>query len=126
MKRLVISLSIIVFIILACVTSLFYLRSTKEVLLSSLSEISVEKNLGNTEGAITLSDKLFDYYSRQNDYLVLFIEHDRLEELEETLSRLSPLLSSEDNGEFSAELSKAVALTEKLYEHEKPMLKNIL
>ena len=93
---------------------------------NKLSLISEEVKNNNPEKATKEADNLYDYYSSLDDILVIFLEHERLEELEETLSRLSPLISSGDFGEFSAEHSKARALVFKLYDHEVPKLKNIL
>jgi hypothetical protein len=126
MKRLITSLIIVFLSAFLSVFSLIYLKSIKGSIENKLSLISEEVKNNNPEKATKEADNLYDYYSSLDDILVIFLEHERLEELEETLSRLSPLISSGDFGEFSAEHSKARALVFKLYDHEVPKLKNIL
>ncbi|MBQ5321179.1 MAG: DUF4363 family protein [Oscillospiraceae bacterium] len=126
MKRLITAISILLVSAALSVLSLFYLNSVKNKITSELYEISSLIEKENLPAAAARSDELYNYYSEINDILVVFLEHERLEELEETLSRLSPLIASGDLGEFSAEISKAETLSEKLYDHEQPKLKNIL
>ena len=126
MKRLITSLIIVFLSATLSILSLFYLKSVKKEIEDKLSLISEEVNNRNTSEAVRKADELYNLYSSLDDVLVIFLEHERLEELEETLSRLSPLISSGDFGEFSAEHSKARALVFKLYDHEVPKLKNIL
>ncbi len=126
MNRLYISIGTIVFIISIGVISLFSLDNTTKEIRTKLDEIESYSKENNIEAAITSADELYNFFSKKSDILILLIRHDSIEELEETLARLSPLLENQDTSEFYAEVSKANGLTEKLINHELPLIKNIL
>jgi hypothetical protein len=126
MNRLYIAIGTIVLIISISVISLFSLKNTTKEIAFRLDEIKTYSKEEKIEDAIKSADKLYNFFSKKSDMLILFIRHDSIEELEETLSRLSPLLENQDSSEFYAEVSKAIGLTEKLINHELPLIKNIL
>ena len=126
MNRLYISIGTVIFIISLSVISLFYLNNTTEIIETKLTEIKEFSENDSISEAIISSNELYNTFSKKSDFLILFIRHDSIEELEETLARLSPLLENRDMSEFYAEVSKAKGLTEKLINHELPLVKNIL
>lgn len=126
MKKLIFALSVLTLIIVLGTVSLFYLNNTKKEIELSLQEITKLVEEKNYINASEKADALYNLFEKKTDFLILFIKHDSVEELEETLMRLSPLIENKDTSEFLAEVSKAEGLAEKLFEHEVPSLKNIL
>ncbi len=125
MKKLIFAISLLISIIILGTGSLFYLNKTKNEIKLKLEEITTLVKNENYTLAAEKADSLYHIFEKRTDCLVLFVKHDSIEELEETLLRLSPLISNKDSSEFLAEVSKAEGLSEKLFEHEIPSLKNI-
>lgn len=125
MKKLIFSIGILVFILVMGVFSLFILNNVKNNITGQLQNITVLVESEDYETALKKSDALYEYFKEKSDIMIVFIKHDSIEELEETLSRLSPLIKNQDKSEFLAEVSKAEGLAEKLFEHEVPSIKNI-
>lgn len=126
MKRLIVALTVLSFLLIVSTVALFKLKNISNELYDKLTVIEALLDKDDLSSAAALSLEAYDYFMKETDIMIYFLEHDHLEELEETLSRLSPLLLDGDKSEFSAEVAKAKSLTEKLYEHELPILKNIL
>ena len=117
--------TMILLIIALGIFSLFYLNNTKNEIQSGLFEITELVENENYIEASKKADELYNSFENRTDYLILFIKHESIEELEETLLRLPPLIANKDSSEFLAEVSKAEGLSEKLFDHEFPSLKNI-
>lgn len=125
MKRVVISLAILVLMTAVCVTGLLYLRGVKDELLIVLEQIRTTAEGGDHDRAADLIAEFGQLWRRRESVLIRYIRHHQIDEITITVARLEPLLRNGDIAEFLAELTKTVRLVEQIWASEIPNMTNI-
>ena len=125
MKRFQVAMIITVVSILSCVASLIYIDNCKNYyvdFLDNIYEISYSENKDECEKEL---EKFSKKWKKDEKYLMLILQHSDVDEIGFEVQMLKEFLKAEEMPEFRAELKRATALIEHLWEKEKPSLINV-
>lgn len=126
MKRLWISIGLFVSVLLLCIYELFAIRdiSEKSEYHIMVMQERIEKN--DINGAIEVSRELNELWDKNYTILTIFIHHDPLEEIEQTLRIINTSIVQQDIDSFWTESTRAYIQITKLSDTDIPSIGNIL
>ena len=125
MIRIKISFGIIISIIVLGVSGFFVLRNETYELIGLIDETKSYSDSANTEEALKSADKLLKKWDKFHTYASVFINNDKISDVQESVSRLKALIET-DNDELNAEYDSAKSTLKWIVESEIPRWTNIL
>lgn len=125
MIRIKISFGIIISIIVLGVTGFFVLRHETNEIIGLIDETRSYSDSDNTEEALKSADKLLKKWDKYHTYASIFINNDKISDVQESVSRIKALIEK-NNDELNAEYDSAKSSLEWIVESEIPRWTNIL
>lgn len=125
MIRIKISFGIIISIIVLGVSGFFVLRHETYELIGLIEETKSYSDSANTEEALKSADKLLKKWDKFHTYASVFINNDKISDVQESVSRLKALIET-GNDELNAEYDSAKSTLKWIVESEIPRWTNIL
>ncbi len=129
MKKVVGALILAIISIAACFICLFYIESISEKALNSVSEIQTAIENKDYEYAKVNAEELENLWSTQNKKLSMFVHHEMLEEIDESIKSINIIVKDFDESEktdLKINCQKTKSLLENFKNSEKPTTDNIL
>ena len=125
MKRLWISTILLLSVIGLCIYELVAIRDISEKSEKNISDMQqcVEKN--DLEGALEISYQLNQLWQQNYTILTMFIHHDPLESIDQSLSVINTSILHSDDSNFWIESTRAAVQITKLSDTDIPSLGNI-
>ena len=106
MKRLLVGLSVLGIILLLSILGIFYTDNFVENIIDTLDDAAVCLYSGNFSGSKEGCEKAIALFDEKQKVLSLFLNHGLLEEIEEALSLLPNMATSDTEGVFLSLLEK--------------------
>lgn len=125
MKRLWASAIILVLVVVACI---FGSNKTKQISKDMTQTIASAKNAangGDMNTALKLSEKAITDWQDSHRILCMYMPHDRLESIDQTLSALPMLSYYGTTDQFTADCDRSITQIKYLNESELANLENI-
>lgn len=125
MIRIKISFGIIISIIVLGVSGFFVLRHETYEIIGLIDQTKSYSDSANTEEALKSADKLLKKWDKFHTYASVFINNDKISDVQESVSRLKALIET-GNDELNAEYDSAKSTLKWIVESEIPRWTNIL
>ena len=125
MKRLIIALALLVGVCIMSGHSLWFLTDTRDTMFLLTDEIHTAYTVGDYNTAYKKSQELVSYWGSTHSTLALFFRRHQLDELSESISKLSPYIMYEEDAEILAELSRIRERISSLWDSERPKLRSV-
>lgn len=126
MWRVISAIIIFAVSILACVSEVLILNSSINELKSDIQSIEAYVQNDEIETALDENKTLEDKFQNKYLYMSTFIDHERLEDIEESILLMSVNLENDSKEDFFVESSKANWGLDHLNNTELPLLGNLL
>lgn len=106
--------------------SVSYTYGVKETLTAMLLEAqqSVENN--NIQKAQELSEEIDSYWQEQEQKLIIYINHEEIDQLTDVISQLPSLIKYQNLSVYSSQVDQAIRSMEHIWTTQLPLLQNIL
>lgn len=126
MGRKIAVLVISLLIIGASLFSVSYTHDVKEKLTAMLLEAqqSVENN--EIQKAERLSEEIDSYWQEQEPKLIIYINHEEIDQLTDVISQLKSLIQYQNISVYSSQVDQAINSIEHIWTTQLPLLQNIL
>lgn len=125
MKRGIICILILSLMLTFSVVELFYLKNEVEKICNGADNIISLSQSGDTSGTKNAIIQLRESWNILYKRCAFFIQTQKLEETNLSISRLESLLANE-NDEFYSELASIKAGLKKIYQNELPRIENVI
>lgn len=125
MRRVKIAAVMLIVILAYSVGSLFVLRSCNQRLEQCLYAVGTAWKSEDSVGAMEAAEQLNRYWAEYEKTVTMIVHDDSLAELNISVAKLPPLISS-DSDEVESELESALHQLEYIYNEECPYWFNIL
>lgn len=125
MKRLWAALILLVLLVTACIIGICHTRNVTADMVRTVSQAKAAQERGDTKAAFRLSEKARGDWRGKHRVLCVYMVHNRLEEVDQTLSALPELCRNGAKDAFLSECDKGLAQLSYLDESEIPNLENI-
>ena len=126
-KTLIISIIGLLAIIIFSIFIQNYLKKSSDELVKKIEELSNLVEADKVNEAILLRDKIKEIWEETEDKWAVLIDHNELDNIEETMHRVEILIGEDDEkAELLSELNKLGFYMEHIPEKEKFSLENIL
>lgn len=125
MKRLWISLVILVVLTGLCILGVWYTESVSTGMIRTVQEAKSAEQRGETDAAVELSRKAGEDWHNVHRVLCTFMPHARLEAIDQTLAGLPMLGQYGAKDQFLADCDRSIEQISYLNESEVPNLANI-
>ena len=126
MKRLFISLGILLSVIGLCVATQFYLIHTKEKAVSLVETACESVSRGDLKTARTQMIEFTEYWEKEKKYLTIFVRHHQIEELSVVAASMEPMLAYGNIAEYYAANAQVLELLDLIIESERPTFSTVL
>lgn len=126
MKRLLISLVLLLTVGGVCGLSLYTQRKNVDTLLDHLEQMEAAYQAKDRNRCQQLSDSFPSIFDEKTESFSLFLHHDYVSAVKEVAVTLPVILREKDDSHYLAELVRCRSLLQKLEELETPSLSNIL
>lgn len=126
LKRFWIALSLLAIIISLCISEQVLIDNITNDLNDCLESSAKNLKDKNYENLCSSNDLLLDKWENYERILSMFMQHDDLSDLEESILILKPNIECEDYDQLFVELEKAKFELENLKNSETPVIYNIL
>ena len=126
MKRVMISIVILLCVVGLCTASQFYLNHTKEKAVSMVETAFDSVNRGDLRTARTQILEFTEYWDREEKYLTIFVRHNQIEELSVVAATMEPLLACGNIADYYVANARVMKLLEIIMESERPTLSTVL
>jgi len=126
MRRFQVAVIITVVSILSCIASLIYIDNCKKYYSSFLDDIYTSSYSENKDKCQKSLDNFSKKWEKDEKILMIILPHDDVDEIGFEVQMLKEFLKAEEMPEFRAELKRAAALINHLWEKEKPSLINVI
>ncbi len=125
MKRLIIALALLVGVCVMAGHSLWFLTDARDTIFVLTDEINAAYTSGDYNTAYQKSRELVNYWGNTHSTLALFFRRHQLDELSESIAKLSPYIMYEEDAEILAELSRIRERISSLWDSEQPKLRSV-
>lgn len=125
MKRIYIALALLGIITVSCIVTLFLETHHLKSMITMTEEMEALCRSGDMEQAGECADKLYTEFSDRTRTFALFLRHNELREIEESVLLLPLYLELEDTEHFLAEVQRCRLFLQKQLEIDIPNLQNI-
>lgn len=126
MSRIWAACGILLVLILVCVGGLISTERTTEELKGQLEELQTLAEEEKMEEAIAKSRQIEENWHTAHEFLSTYIEHSRLEQIDQSVAVLTVWLEQEDTAEFKSECRRALSQLTHLKDTEFPSFGNLL
>lgn len=134
MKRIWFALASMAIIFAACIVELIWIENSTATLTQSIDEIIQAVENENEDEANKLSDEekaelgknLHSNWDSLHTILAAFVDHARLEDIDQSIAVISECLKKEEESDFYIESAKLKGQLEHLKDTELPTISNIL
>ena len=126
MKRLIISLSLFIIILIGCIVEIVFLNDTINVLNQEIEETVKEVNDNDIESAIDLNENVYEKWQEKQVFISTFIDHSKLEQIDQNLLRMKTNLIEDQIEDFHVDSELAKSELNSLKDLELPLIQNIL
>lgn len=126
MKRIWIAISALITITGLCIAEITWISNITDNLkyqIDSINELVSEENI---DEAISLSEEINDNWVKNHNNLAMFIDHNNLEEIDQTMEIIDTCLKTNNISQFYIETAKIDSLIEDILDTEMPNFYNIL
>lgn len=126
MKRILISIFLLVFVISFCIAEVIFLNNLISEFKSDIEAIQCFVDGDEIDEAIKKNDEIIYNWKSKLHLISTFIDHEPLEEIETSFAIMKINLENDEKEDFAAESQKALIQLEQLNTTELPLLGNIL
>ena len=126
MKRTVAAFCIVLIVLLLCLAGIQTARQITTEAVASLEELKVLVSQEDFSAALELSRSIRESWVKKHRILCLYMSHDRLEKIDESMSAIIPLIQYKESGHILSECDRMIAQIQDLQESESPNWENIL
>lgn len=126
MKRLWAAGAIFVILAVLCTVGITTTSRLTEEISGTLNEISSAISSGDIGRANSLSQTVIEDWQRCHKTMSTYIPHNKLEEIDQTLATLPPLIETGNEDQAQAECARAVAQVKHIMDTELPTIDNVL
>ena len=126
MKRILVAIFLSLFIIVGCVIAIFFTNRTITSLQNDLEKIQINIKNFDLDSALKSTKKLEKNWEKQGKNLSTFMEHMKIESVDQAISALKANLETERLEDASIEVSKIEKFFHHIKETEAPTVNNIL
>ena len=126
MWRVISAIIILAVSISACISEILILNSSINELKGDIQSIEAYVQNNEIEPALDENKTLEDKFQNKYLYMSTFIDHDRLEDIEESILLMSVNLENDNKEDFFVESSKVNLELDNLNNTELPLLGNLL
>ena len=81
---------------------------------------------GDIEKAVKESEKIQKQWDKQEKWLLLYVKHNEIDTINQSISELKFLIQYQDTAEFCSKINETITMIEHVWESELPIFKNIL
>ena len=125
MKRMWISLVILVLLVAVCSIGFYNTKRISSYMLKTVTQARNAEIDGDTPKAVSLSEKAEQDFRADHEILCLYMPHARLEAIDQTISGLPMLCRYGAKEQFLADCDRSITQLSYLTETEIPSLANI-
>lgn len=125
MKRMWIALALLVLTVSSCAVGITYTRSVTARMTQTVSQAKAAQKKGNAAAACRLSEQAKKDWKDAHRVLCVYMVHERLEALDETLAVMPELCRNGAKEEFLSECDRGLMQIAYLNESETPNLENV-
>lgn len=126
MKRIIISICLLVFVLSGCIFELIFLNNFISELENDLDTIKHSIYNNDMDAAIYKNEEIISEWKSKHNVLSTFINHAPLIEIETSFEVMKVNLENNEIEDFEAENKKALVLMDHLKTHDLPVLGNVL
>lgn len=126
MKRLYVSIGIIITLISTGIASLWHLQTSTEKAIEIVEKALETAENGDLEKAEQLNEELQVFWSEKKSLIMLYVRHDDITQIGSLISELNPLLKYSSIPEYMAKLYNIKYMFDKMAKEEIPLPVNIL
>jgi len=126
MKRIWVSIIILILLISVCSLGAQASQTHTDHILSTITALKDTAESGEEERAVSMSVALIDEWEESHRVLCMYMSHNRLEAIDDTIAALPSLLRGGERAQFTAECERAAAQIRQLTVTEQFSLENIL
>ncbi len=126
MKRFVTAIVLFAITIAACVAETIFLENTVNSFSQDITNATREADKENLESAMQLTDNIVDKWQEEQAFISTFINHDRLEEIGQSIISMKTNLKKGQIEDFFVESEVAKLQLNHLRDTESPTIQNIL
>ena len=125
MKRLIVALALLVGVCVMAGHSLWFLTDARDTMFMLTDEIHTAYTGKDYSTAYEKSQELVTYWGNTHTTLALFFRRHQLDELSESIARLSPYIIYHEDAEILSELSRIRERISSLWDSEQPKLRSV-
>ena len=81
---------------------------------------------GDIEKAVKASENIQKQWDEQEKWLLLYVKHNEIDTINQSISELKFLIQYQDTAEFCSKINETITMIEHVWESELPIFKNIL
>lgn len=126
MKRLWVSAGILVILLITCTFGLIQTKKISKEMIQTLTSAKMATNEGDSDTALKLSQKAIEDWKHSHKILCTFMQHDKLESIDETLAGLPMLSYYRASDAFAADCDRGIAQIQSLNDSEIISIENVL
>lgn len=126
MKRLLVTLSLFVVVLGACIAETMFLDNTVSSFAEEIENTIQETTNENIEYAIELSNNIESKWQEKQAFISTFIDHSRLEQIDQSIISMKTNLLNGQVEDFYVEGEVAKSQLNHLRDTELPLIQNIL
>ena len=126
MRRSLITMAVLVIVVGICTSEIWFLDSTIEYFTQEIKSIEDLIDDEKMEDAYQKALDLNQAWTEKYQLISTFIEHQPLQEIDETFFLMTTLLAQEQKEDFFSESSRAINELQHLKDTETPSLSNLL
>ncbi len=126
MKRIWLAITALIMIIGLCIGEIIWIINITNNIKSQISSVNQLVLNENIDDAISLSEEILNEWDNKHNKLAIFIDHNSLEGIDQTMDIINTCLTTDNIPEFHIKVAKINALLEDLTDTEMPSIYNIL
>lgn len=126
MKRLLVSIIILSFIILSSFSVPVYLKNTTAELTDIINEINTDIENNNFYLVLIKTNKLSALWEEKKNIINIFVNNNELDHVTFATAQLFPLLKYKNKTEFCSKLSYIKSVIISIYDNDIPSFNNII
>lgn len=126
MKRVFVSVGILLFVAALCAVTLFIQKSETNKLIRAVDDIRNAYDRGDMDNCLALSEEFVSDFKKRTRLFPYFMRHSDISKIEETASVLPVMIRTGGEQHFAAELAKCRNMLLNLKDFETPVSGNIL
>ena len=126
MKRLITSIILLVITVSACIAETIFLNNTVSSFSQDIDNAMQEASNENLDSAMQIADDISNRWQEQQPFISTFINHERLEEIAQSIISMKTNLFKGQTEDFFVESEIAKTQFNDLKDTEFPSIENIL